>query len=124
MKYSQKLLEIRKKFDGTQYDSLITEYMLAYVHDNKTRMDEIIKQLPTDIQLLENLVNKLKGKSVYTNLKKILNEEKISNIDREITLSSLYTHICIEMKQGNLEYKNLKQGTFQKLGFLNKRGNN
>jgi len=115
MKYSTKLLELRRQFDGTKYDNLVNEYINAFIKGNKESMDKVIGKFPTEVQLLETLLKKLKGKSVETNIRKVFRDEKINKVDTEIALSSFYTHICIEMKQGNTEYKNLKKDVLNKL---------
>jgi hypothetical protein len=121
MNYSKKLLELQRQFDGSiKYAPLLNEYVEAYVDRNNMRMDKVIRKLPTDVQLLEELMEKLKGKSVFTNLRKILRGDEINEIDRKIALSSLYTHLCIELKKGNLEYQRLCEDTLSKLVIINK----
>ena len=116
MKYSTKLLELRRQFDGTKYNNLVNEYINAFIKGNKESMDKVIGKFPTEVQLLETLLKKLKGKSVETNIRKVFRDEKIKPIEAKIALSSMITHTLIEMKQGNTEYKNLLQDLYKKLG--------
>ena len=118
MKYSQKLVELRRQFDGTKYNSLLVEYCDAYISNNAKKMDIVLKKFPTEIQLLESLVEKLRGKSVFSNLKKIIRGESIDNVNHAVGISSLMTHVLIEIKQGNKEYKILLPDLYSKLGKL------
>lgn len=118
--YSKKLLELQRQFDGTKYNLVLSDYCAAYIKKDIKRMDEVLKKFPTDFQLLENLTQKLKGKSVFTNLRRIFKNENVSEIDRKIALSSLYTHICIEIKKGNSEYTNLSRSILEKINLLDK----
>ena len=115
-KYSNKVLEIIQNFNGTKYNNYVDDVIRAYVYEDSAKLDECIAKFPTDFQLLESLVSKLKGKSVYTNLNKMLRNEN-ENVVKEdcaIALSSLYTHLLIEMKT-NREYKVLKNDILTKL---------
>ncbi len=113
--YSKKLLELQRQFDGTKYSLILAEYCKAYLKEDYLKMNETLKKFPTEIQLLEKLTTKLKGKSVFTNLRKIFKNERVSEEDKKIALSSLYTHICIEIKKGNKEYAHLGLGILKKL---------
>lgn len=120
--YSTKLLEVISNFEGTKYQPLIEEASKAYLKEEYKKLNLIFEKFPNEYLLLEKLVEKLKGKSVYKNLQLILKEDKtINEVDKEIALSSLYTHICIEVKQGNLEYSMLKNITLQKLNNIAKK---
>lgn len=117
MNYSQKLLEIQRQFENTQYELLLLDYCAAYVCNDTKRMDEILSKLPTEIQLLEALVEKLRGKSVFNNLKKIIRGESVDPVNHAIGISSLITHVLIECKN-NKEYKMLLPDLYTKLGKL------
>jgi len=66
---------------------------------------------------LENLVEKLKGKSVYENLKAISLGKCKDPIREVIGVSSLCTHALIELET-NKEYKILVANLYEKLGQL------
>lgn len=118
MNYSQKILELQRQFENTQYQPLLKEYYKAYSKYDIKEMDGILARFPAEIQLLETLVEKLKGKSVYSNLKKIVRGESISVVNNAIGTSSLITHVLIEVKQGNTEYKLLLNDLNNKLNKL------
>jgi len=116
-KYSNKVLEIIKYFQDTQYNVHIDDVIRTYVHGDMNEFNKCVAKFPTDFQLLENLVLKLKGKSVYTNLNKILKNENVVKEDQAIALSSLLTHCLIEIKT-NKEYKMLLSDLYKRLGGL------
>ena len=68
-------------------------------------IQETLKQLPSDKQLLSKLIEKLKGKSVYTTLKRV--KTNSGNIKEAKALSSLLTHALISVEQGEIEFKKL-----------------
>jgi len=117
VKYSNRVLEIVKNFKGTKYESYIDDVISSYVHEDFDKLDKCAAKFPTDFQLLENLVSKLKGKSVYTNLNKILKNENVIKEDNAIAISSLITHCLIEIKT-NKEYKMLLPDLYKRLGSL------
>ena len=115
--YSAKLLTITRRFHGTVYQPLVEQASEAYVAGNYKMIDEIEKKLPTEYQMLETLVEKLKKKSVYANLRKIIKGESVDKAQHAIALSSLLTHCLIEMKD-KLEYKVLAKSLSDKLAGL------
>jgi hypothetical protein len=115
--YGAKILAATKEFFGTQYDSLLAEAVAAYVDGDYTRVDEAIARLPDDIKLLETLVGKLEGKSVHSNIKRLLEGSDQSNEQAIISTSSLITHCAIECKE-NKEYRRLMPDLYKKLGVL------
>ena len=97
------LRDAERYFSGTKYQNTLVEAFKEF--PDLKKVHESLKKLPTDAQLLKELVQKLKGKSVYKNLERLnkggngLNELK--------TASSLLTHVCIEADSGNKEFRKL-----------------
>lgn len=116
-KYSIKLFEISKKFLNTKYEKQVKEAREAYLMDDFAKFDEITNKLPTEKELLENLVERLKGKSVYSNLKRVLSGKNVSVLEAKICLTSLLVHTYIEQKV-NPEYKLLESIIENKLNKL------
>lgn len=58
---------------------------------------DVLCKLPTIESLTDDLVNKLKGKSVYKTIKMIMCENKVDDITMAKGISSLITHAIIEM---------------------------
>jgi len=79
--------------------------------------EEVLKYLPDERVLLEELVNKLKDKPVYKALKRGLRENS-TDVKFVKALFSLGTHILIECEQGNTEYKMLLSTVYHKIGSL------
>jgi len=115
--YSNILLKLSREYAGTQYEPLVEEAAAAYVREDYKKIDEVISKLPNDIQLLEILVNKLRGKSVHTNITKLLEGKDQSTEQAAISTSSLITHCVIECKE-NKEFKRLLPDLYTKLGIL------
>jgi len=111
--YSNRILSLARL--DNKDNPLITQAMEAYVQGNYTKIDEILAVLEKeDLQLLESLVEKLKGKSVYTGLRKLLSGKSVTTEQAIISTSSLITHAAIELK----EYKRLLPSLYKKLGIL------
>lgn len=78
---------------------------------------EILEKSASKKEQLDILLSKLKGKSVYKNLKDIA-EGKCKNKYREVIgVSSLLTHSLIEKEKGN-NYNLLITVLYEKLGNL------
>jgi len=68
-------------------------------------------------KLLAKLIENVKGKSVYTNLKSIANGKCKDKIEEAKGISSAITHCLIE-HQKDPQYKPLIASLFEKLGQL------
>jgi hypothetical protein len=97
------LRDAERAFSGTKYQNILEEAVNNF--PDLKKVQESLNKLPTDAKLLKELVQKLKGKSVYKNLERLnkggtgLNELK--------TASSLLTHVCIEIDSRNKEFRKL-----------------
>jgi hypothetical protein len=111
---SKALLEVIRNFSATRYEAQMQKVVEAYQFGSEKSVDEALKGLPTEYQLLEAIVSKLKGKSVYTNLCKIIKNENVDSVDKAIGLSSLLTHVLIEART-NREYRMLIPTLLRKL---------
>jgi hypothetical protein len=112
--YSKKILEATRRFHGTQYQPVLELASTAYIKHELSTIDGILSALPTDYQLLESLIEKIKGKPAYSTLRKWLLKEEVVREDVEIALSSLYTRILIESKD-NPEFRLLKKDILRKI---------
>jgi ArsR family metal-binding transcriptional regulator len=74
----------------------------------------------TKEQLFDELLENLKNKSVYSTLKNIMSGRKTDIIFQLKGLSSLLTHICIEIDHGNDEYKEVLFEVYGKIQELMK----
>lgn len=100
----QKVFELNKYFLNTKYNGLVVTLNECMESRSFIEAREKIREFPTDKMLLDELVNKLKGKSVYTNLIKSRGETDLVSLK---SLSSLLTHTIIECEKGNTEFKKL-----------------
>jgi TnpA family transposase len=118
--YSQRLLEASKKFTGTKFQKDIDKATISFLAEKYDEMDKILNRLPTEPELLETLLEKLKGKSVEKGIRKALKETS-TPIEQGKALSSLLTHCLIECEHNN-EYKALLPGIYERLGqIINRR---
>lgn len=107
-----RLAEAKVIFRGSQYEADLHKPFESY-GDIENRLN----RLPTRKQLMEQLLEKLKKKSAYKNLKKVA--EGTTKTDFEILkgLFSFGTHVCIECGS-NKEYRILLPNIYEKIGSL------
>jgi len=115
--YLQKIALVERYFKNTKYDDLLNQTLEFYNKNNFKGLDECLKKFPDDNQLFETLVKKLQGKSVFDGLKDLMKENK-DKLDYAKSISSLYTHCCIEAKK-NPEYKLLLSVLLERLNNIN-----
>ena len=112
-KHSLRLTEASKKFSKTKFNKEINKATLAFLSENYDEMNKIIDGLPTEPELLESLLEKLKGKSIEKGIRKALKETS-TPIEKGKALLSLMTHILIECVNNN-EYKCLLPDIYKRL---------
>jgi hypothetical protein len=81
-----------------KYSKEIDEVYKLFIRGSFNEASNILKKLPTVDSLTEELVERLKGKSVYKTVKLITSEQKVDDAFLAKGLSSLITHAIIEMK--------------------------
>lgn len=102
-KLQNRLEESKKFFVGEKYKTCISLASMFLGQGNIGSCEETLNKLPSKDQLLERLVSKLKGKSVYKTLKQI-HEKDVDGLTKLKGISSLITHCVIEMQDGKREY--------------------
>jgi len=105
----------RMYFGGTKYMKIIECANRAIVQGHLKQASAILSSLPTDEQLLSQLMEKLKGKSVCSTLERIQSGKSVGGYTVMKGLSSLLTHIVIEMEQGHKEFQKLLPVVLHKL---------
>jgi len=113
-KAQMRLLEAEQTFRGTRYDNVVTEASRLYAAGKLSACLEKLEQLPTEAQLLKQLMEKLKGKSVHTTLKRLAKGHGVGTVTEAVATTSLLTHALLEIKQGNWEYKKLAISILEK----------
>ena len=111
-----KLTLAEKHFTSKEFKPIVEAAREAYKLGLEGKCTHELGRLPTAEKLLDALIEKLKGKSVFKTLKQI-QEGKTSDAITSMTgLSSLMTHVLIEMKQGRREYGLLIPYIYERLG--------
>ena len=116
---SKEIFSAAKKFYNTQHWPIVESASAKYLKGQYPEAIEELKKLPDEKTLLSGLIEKCKGKPVYSNLRKILKNESILKADAEIAISSLVTRCLIEAKD-NREYRSLLPDLIKKLQELTK----
>lgn len=111
-----RLYQAERFFKGTQYQALVSSAWSSYQVGDLDTAESLLAKLPTPEQLLTDLVERLKGKSVYDTLKRIVEGKGESNEEHLKGLFSLGTHTVIEIEQGRREYKSLLPLIYKQLG--------
>lgn len=103
-KLQKRIEEAKKFFLGEKYSTCISLASMYLEQSSYSICEETLNRLPTLDSLLESLVAKLKGKSVYKTLKQIHEKKDLDILTKVKGVSSLVTHCVIEMQNGNMEY--------------------
>jgi hypothetical protein len=114
---AQKLYKARMVFEGSKYEPVVEELTYAYSTNDSIAFDELLEKLPTNIQMLDSILEKVKHKSVFTTLKKTVAESVDDNAEKLIGVSSLMTRVAIECKE-NKEFRALLPDLYNKMGDL------
>ncbi len=115
LKLLNRLSEAEKHFTKKKYLGIVKLTAQLYEAGQFRLCEEQLDKLPTKAELLEQLVNKLKGKSVAKTLKLMQEGRTENSLTTAKGLSSLLTHIIIECENGNSEYKILIPNIIEKL---------
>lgn len=117
MTRAQKLYTACRIFEGSKYVETVKKLVEAFSSVNNEEFDSLYELLPTNIELLDSILEKVKGKKVFNTLKKTVFESVEDETEALIGLSSLMTHVVIECKT-NREYRALLPDLYVKLGAL------
>ncbi len=97
--------QIEKYFNYDHYKEDVNKVVVALDNGDTDKVTELCETFPTLRDLLRDLLFKLRGKSIYKNLKKVISGSKDVTLERKlIGLSSLATHAFIEAEKGRREY--------------------
>ena len=110
-----KLTEAEKYFTKKKYADTIELARELFERGQFDLCKQQLEKLPTSVKLLEDLIGKLKDKHLYKTLRHIQEGKVGNNLLTAKGLSSLLTHIIIEVEQGNNEYKVLVPSVIEKL---------
>lgn len=104
-------------FQDSQYAPFVKRARCLLDEGREAAAKDVLSQLPTEKELLEDIVNKLKDKPVHKTLKRGL-KENANDVKFLKGLFSLGTHIVIECEKGNSEYKMLLPTLYSRIGAL------
>lgn len=117
-KLFERINEASKNFKHTKYADKVTEAYYLYSQRQYDKVEAILNELPDGLQLLSNLIEELKGKSVYKTLKKIIEKRTKSKWEELKGLFSLGTHTCIAIEKGQVENRILLTTIYERIGNL------
>ena len=104
-KVTENYLELYRLYSKTNKLPILQQAEAKLLAKDYDGAAEILNQLPDREQLLLNLMERLKHKSVGSTLRKIRNG-RTENIYQSMKgLFSLGTHICIMLEKGETEYR-------------------
>jgi len=109
----------RKKWRShPEYYPIVLEASELFEKGEEEEARDKLLILPTVAQLLDMLVERLKGKPVYKTLKKISRGDINSEYEEMKGWFSLGTHIAIELEKDHYEYSMLLPLLYERLGRL------
>lgn len=114
--YSQ--IDEASKYFRHSHSALLRLAFEAFDDGRMDKVKSILSSFPSKEFLLNELTEKLKGKSVYKTLKKIAEGKENSRTLTMKGLFSLGTHVIIESEKGKLEYEMLLPMIYNRLGEL------
>jgi hypothetical protein len=114
-KLLSKLLEAIQYFLDSKYKNVVEEACKAWEGSDYASCEAILSKLPSSDVLLKGLVEKLRGKSVYTNLERVQSKDGELDWQALKVVSSLLTHVIIECERGNTEFRVLIPVLLEKL---------
>lgn len=104
----------KSKTDG--FKSIFESAQKLFINEKFNECIETLSKLPDEQKLLALLIEKLKGKSVYTTLSAICSDAMDCDYTTLKGLMSLSTHVVIECEQGRTEYGLLLEDLYRKIG--------
>ena len=95
-----------QRFLGHTHAKVVNEAARSYNKGDHKGAEVLLSMLPTAEELLDTLVEKLNkhGKAVYRTLRQMKESKGADPVVALKGLSSLMTHVIIEMEQGHKEY--------------------
>jgi len=112
----KRLNEVDRYFKTSKYAELVKEASQLYYAGEYIQLEEHLQKFPTTEKLLNDLVPILKGKSVFTTLKKTIEGKNENDWTSLKGMNSLLTHVIIECEKGNYEYLILVHMLYERIG--------
>lgn len=99
-----KLVLAEKYFIRDKFRTQVALARQKFMSGSYKVCEALVSKFPTKETLLSELMEKLKGKSIFRTLKKIHENKDVGALIKLKGFSSLITHTIIEMEQGKTEY--------------------
>jgi hypothetical protein len=112
----RKITLAERYFSKSKYKGIVERASKFMLEGDYGKAENVLATLPTEERLLNDLIPILKGKSVFTTLKKAMEGKVSSDWTSMKGLSSLCTHCIIECERGNTEYLLLVDMLNEKIG--------
>jgi len=112
-----KLIFFETYLKGTQYGPFVERVRILLDEGQERAAEEVMAFLPTEKDLLESIMEKMKDKPAYKTLKRGL-KKNANDTAFAKGLFSLGTHILIECEKGNTEYRMLLPTLYSRIGSL------
>lgn len=101
------LVEAQTSSWAKSYGKVVAQASRYYGRGEFQKCLKSLSAIPSVNVLLEELEGKLKGKRLYSSLKKFREGKMDNRFSRMKTLSSLFTHCLIECEKGNSKFERL-----------------
>jgi hypothetical protein len=115
LKVLQEIHRAHKYFTKSEFSPILESAEQAWESNDLEGCRTALGRLPSSDELLESLLKRLRGKSVFKTIQRM--DEETDSLKTSIGLSSLITHVLIESKS-NPEYKSLLHPLLEKLSGL------
>jgi hypothetical protein len=115
-KVFSQIVKAERDFLNTKYKKTVVEAYREFDAGDHQIAKQLLDKLPTEQEMLSELIEKLKGKSVYRTLKKI---DEGKETDENAILKGLFslgTHVLIECQQGKEEFRMLLPFIYKRIG--------
>lgn len=100
---------------SVEYSGYAFNAKVLYDSGNIDECKKELKKLPSNTQLVQDLIERLEGKSVYTNIKRIVEGKETDKYRIMAGYSSLITHAIIECEHGREYYMPVVEELISKL---------
>jgi len=110
-------LIIAEKYFGKVYSVHVDAAKQLYEEGDYDSCKEVLDVFPTQEQLLDELIHKLEGKSIYKTIIEVQHGGCTNKFTKIKMISSLITHVCIECEhpKSDLRYSYLLPWLYNQL---------
>jgi hypothetical protein len=92
-------LIIAEKYFSKRYPNKLIAAQRFYNQENYGCCKELLDELPTQEQMMDELIHRLEGKSIYKTIIEVQRGGCTNKFTKIKMISSLITHVCIECEK-------------------------